>query len=130
MAVISDAMASVGLRAWKETRHYERTLLALVQADPGLTRSAAARIVNAQLEATDGVGIRRGRALVASPIPTSHEGRVREAAYLMWESAGKLDDCDVDFWFMAERWVIGEALGEDLPIRMRNLTTPLNEGID
>jgi len=127
LAVISNAMASVGLRAWKETCQYERALLALARAEPDLTRSAAARIVNAQLEIADGAGASRNRSLVASPILASHDIRVREVAYLMWEAAGKLTGCDEDFWLMAERWVVSDAAIAAEPIRMRDLTSPLTE---
>ena len=130
LAVISDTMASVGMRAWKETRQYERALLALARAEPDLTKSAAARIVNAQLEIADGAGAARNRSLVASPIPACHETRVREVAYQMWEASGKMTGCDEDFWFMAERWVVCDAAKAAEPIRMGNLTLPLTEAMD
>ncbi len=57
----------------------------------------------------------------------SHEIRVRELAYFLWEAGGQREGRDQQFWLMAERSVVQDiraGLAPRRPKWMGNLTMP------
>ena len=54
---------------------------------------------------------------------TSHETKVREAAYRLWEFAGRPEGRDVEFWCKAELSVEVEAV-RVRPKKIEDLTMP------